>query len=36
VSRDGMIDYAEFSTAQNLAQKGREKEKKKCTTCGEN
>jgi len=32
VNRDGMIDYGEFYTAQNLASK---KEKKKCETCGD-
>jgi len=31
VNRDGMIDYPEFMTAQNLAQK--KEEKKKCATC---
>jgi len=31
VNQDGMIDYAEFVTAQNIAQK--QEQKKKCATC---
>jgi len=33
VNRDGMIDYAEFITAQNIAEKSQSK--KKCETCGD-
>jgi len=34
VNQDGMIDYPEFSTAQNLAEK--RQNKKKCETCRDN
>jgi len=30
-----MIDYAEFMTAQNLAQKANNQRSKKCETCGD-
>lgn len=35
VNQDGMIDYAEFLSAQNIAQKQNEKKAKKCETCGD-